>query len=333
MRYGMLPAEPRLKQSMPSCSTCVTTDIDQFRNALRPSDGELTVTGRGHFEAAIVRVTMSRLWMQSAREKLARTWYTEVPADRGSIAFLLAPGMAVQQGVEMSAGDISLKCRGEPVWQRLGHSAQWGSISLSLEDWSEIASVIAGRELLPACRSMLVTPKGPALATLRRAHSATANLAETTPAMIADPEVARGLEQALIQAMVDCIATTSPHDRTVAQRHHTTVMTQFRRLLEEHDGEAVYMPQLCATIGVSGRTLRLCCQEHLGTSPKRYLYLRRMTLVRRVLSAANATGTRVTDVAMRFGFWELGRFSVQYKSLFGESPSATLRQATGGAAS
>jgi len=34
----------------------------------------------------------------------------------------------------------------------------------------------------------------------------------------------------------------------------------------------------------------------------------------------------VTDFAMRFGFCQLGRFAIEYRSLFGETPSATLQR-------
>jgi AraC-like DNA-binding protein len=61
-------------------------------------------------------------------------------------------------------------------------------------------------------------------------------------------------------------------------------------------------------------------------SPKRYLWMRRMNLARRALRSADLEHTTVTEVATEYGFWELGRFSVAYRSLFGEPPSAALRR-------
>jgi len=66
--------------------------------------------------------------------------------------------------------------------------------------------------------------------------------------------------------------------------------------------------------------------EHLGMGPIRFLILRRMHLVRRALLRADPSASSVTRIVTDHGFWELGRFSVAYRALFGESPSETLRR-------
>ena len=106
-------------------------------------------------------------------------------------------------------------------------------------------------------------------------------------------------------------------------------MGRFEELLEADPDRILHIVDVCSAIGVSERTLRLRCIEHLGMSPHRYLQLRRMHQVRQALSIADAKAKTVTAIATDYGFWELGRFSVAYKKLFGESPSATLGRGTG----
>jgi AraC-like DNA-binding protein len=88
----------------------------------------------------------------------------------------------------------------------------------------------------------------------------------------------------------------------------------------------LYLPELATELGVSERTLRQCCHEHFGVGPKRYLMLRRMHLARKALRGATAQVESVTNIATQYGFWELGRFAVNYQHVFGESPSTTLRR-------
>lgn len=92
-----------------------------------------------------------------------------------------------------------------------------------------------------------------------------------------------------------------------------------------HD-QPIRLFDLYPLLGVSDRTLRLYCAQAFGLSPHRYLHLRRMQHVRRVLQSADPATATVTDIALDHGFAELGRFAGQYRVLFGKVPSATLHR-------
>jgi len=113
---------------------------------------------------------------------------------------------------------------------------------------------------------------------------------------------------------------------TTGGRRHDTIVARFEEFLEANPDTPLYLTEICAAIGVAERTLRVACEEHLGMGPIRYLSLRRMHLVRRALLRADPSTATVTRLATDHGFWELGRFSVTYRSLFGETPSETLRR-------
>ena len=91
------------------------------------------------------------------------------------------------------------------------------------------------------------------------------------------------------------------------------------------DGDYLTMTDLASAAGVSERTLRAAFQEYFGMGPVRYLKFRTLNHIRKALKNADAAVTTVTGAATQFGVWELGRFARDYKLLFGELPSETLR--------
>jgi AraC-like DNA-binding protein len=61
-------------------------------------------------------------------------------------------------------------------------------------------------------------------------------------------------------------------------------------------------------------------------APHQYLLRRRIHLARRALVRGDPSVATVTSIATSHGFWELGRFAVLYRAMFGEVPSVTLRR-------
>jgi len=59
-------------------------------------------------------------------------------------------------------------------------------------------------------------------------------------------------------------------------------------------------------------------------SPMKYVKQIRLESAQRALLAADNGSTTVTCVAMDHGFFQLGRFSADYRRAFGELPSVTL---------
>lgn len=85
---------------------------------------------------------------------------------------------------------------------------------------------------------------------------------------------------------------------------------------------------LCAVLSVSERTLRKAFHRIRGIPPCRHLRMLRLSQARRALMDTDSGLSTVTEIATGFGFLELGRFSVEYRRAFGESPSQTLQRAS-----
>ncbi|MEV1295290.1 AraC family transcriptional regulator [Pseudonocardia sp. NPDC049635] len=95
--------------------------------------------------------------------------------------------------------------------------------------------------------------------------------------------------------------------------------------LHEHAGEPFSARALARASGTSVRSMQEAFRRELGTSPLQMLIRIRLAKARAELRAGDPAAVTVADVASRWGFGNLGRFSRRFREEFGELPSDVLR--------
>ncbi|WP_320534944.1 AraC family transcriptional regulator [Robbsia andropogonis] len=96
--------------------------------------------------------------------------------------------------------------------------------------------------------------------------------------------------------------------------------------IRAHLHEPLTIEQLAEFSGVSASTLFAGFRNRHGVSPMVWVRQARLQQVRDELRGKHGEPRSVTDVALKWGFSHLGRFAMEYKRTFGESPSSSLRQ-------
>ena len=124
---------------------------------------------------------------------------------------------------------------------------------------------------------------------------------------------------------VPALPHCSTDGRTPRRLPRRELVARVDAFLRDNIGEPVTVAELSRMAGVSERTLRAAFRDVLGLSPKQYAIGERLRAAREALCAADPDTTTVTDIAMAYGFFELGRFAGRYRHVFGEVPSRTLR--------
>ncbi len=313
---------------MALAATSTFDDPYPYQRAIRAANVEAFVTGQGPFHAELTRIDLGRVWMQRARENLPRVLHYTTNGSRAPIIFLIDPDQLPMRhsGVKVAPGEVIFDGADPEHHNRTDAACHWGAMSLTPDDLVAAGRALVGRELGASSVARLVRPEPTQMSRLLTLHTEAERLAKTQPHMLERAEVTKALEQSFVHAMVGCLSEGSCVEMTSGGRHHVAIMARLEEFVAANQDRPVYLAEICAATGASERTLRTCCQEHLGMGPNHYLWLRRMHLTRRALLQASPAIATVTAIATDHGFWELGRFASEYRALFGETPVATLRR-------
>jgi AraC-like DNA-binding protein len=295
--------------------------------AVQGGQVEILPTARGAFRAELTQIGMNKVWMQ--RFNLAQPLVSTSAAnvDRKVIGFLTDDGSPHLHHCGFELEPHHMLVYGKDVLhQRSQRAVQYATMSVPTEEFPTLCRAIIGREFLEGPNISALSPDPSLMSRLVKLHKGVVRLAHDVPDVLLTPGVLRALENDLIHTLACCLASGAGIEATAGDRRHSSIMRRFEEFLEANSDRAIYLAEICEAVGTAERSLRAACEEHLGMGPIRFLNLRRMHLARVALFRGDVRETSVTRIATDHGFWELGRFSVAYRKLFGETPSETLRR-------
>ncbi|MDN3522919.1 helix-turn-helix domain-containing protein [Halomonas ramblicola] len=133
------------------------------------------------------------------------------------------------------------------------------------------------------------------------------------------------LEEGVELLLSDCSRSPKLDDASYRTRRY--IVDRCQALTKVQPDGPPSMMSLCRQLKISRRTLQYSFQVETGQSPVHYLRALRLNAVRR--SLLQEPGQRIADAAANQGFFHQSYFGREYRRLFWEPPSATLRRALG----
>ncbi|ORW28083.1 hypothetical protein AWB91_02420 [Mycobacterium paraense] len=311
-----------------------TTDIDEATEVLRPAFFPVDITPRGR-ESLHIRVKAERLpllsigYLDLGGEAMMRvtdmpgyqiavtvtghsvtTWpdgHATTVTSPGS-ATVFRPGTDVEHLWSRDCGQLGIKIDPSDLTGELEHLLD-RSISKPVEFARRLDLTDTSSQSWLSLVAVLAREAG------------------NDAGILSHRLAAANLQHLLIQGLL----LTQAHSYTDALREDgrpasAAAVQQSVDLMRSYPQSEWTTAALARATGVSPRALQKAFAKSGELPPMTYLRHLRLHRVRAELADASRTRSRaVTTVASRWGFVHLGRFAQQYRQLFGEAPSQTLR--------
>jgi AraC family ethanolamine operon transcriptional activator len=300
----------------------VFRDFDEFAEAITGVDGRFIPTARSTSEWWTEAVRPGSLSLQQIQIGSPTTFAGDGEFGRYTVGLPMTDPTQIRIDGHFLEEDAFLLLQEDQPFTFTGADVvRWAGVSIPTD------TGLVAPELFQATRSGNGPRTRTALAYLdrlrwvtERAISSNIDFSEPAAIAAAEEEVAICLTHVLERSV-------KVQDRHVGrpQFSRSRVIARTLALIEANEGQPLFVDDLCRATQVSERTLRNIFHEFFGVGPMRLLKVRQLREIRAALLRADPARDTVTRIAARFGIWDFSLFARNYKALFGESPSRTLR--------
>lgn len=133
------------------------------------------------------------------------------------------------------------------------------------------------------------------------------------------------IEVELVDDLLNCLI--SSYENKVKPEFLQQKFNNAIDYIHENLDEIISVSQVSKFINIPERTLRYHFEKKYNLSPKDFIQKLRLNAVKKRLS--NSTEPPIIyKIASEYNFWHMGQFTRDYKNLFGELPSETIKTST-----
>lgn len=307
---------------LPSANTRTLTyyDMDQLSDVVKGASFEIEQLENGNFHADLFSAAFIKGGLDRGRYN--RTTFTKgiFSEEYMTFGFLLdAHEDSRLNGKTFQKHDILLGNENMTVDYYLPPDSTWTSFQFKRDDLYKTNIILPNRE------STIYTLDKKIKSTFARKVS---NIFALVEGMSDNPDTS--LNSDLLYNYVLSLYTYTIDQSTSCvhlKRNESLLLARkIYEYLHEHAAEPVQMIHLTHLTGKSERSIERIFKKHFGISPYNYLKLHRLHLIRHKLMEQNRMDPgNITYIAMDTGFMHMGYFGSEYKKLFHEMPSETLK--------
>ncbi len=152
------------------------------------------------------------------------------------------------------------------------------------------------------------------------------HISATAPAAMASEDVRRQYSR----TMMEILLSAAPHNHSdslaeCANQVAAWHVGRARDYIHEHLAEDISITDIASAVGVTPRTLQSGFRKAFDLTPAEYVRRARVNALHRALLTADETAG-VTNLMMKVGIVNFGRYAQYYREQMGVSPSTTLKQ-------
>ena len=307
----------------------VFRDFDEFTDSLGGMVGRVIPTARSTEAWSIQTAAIGRMLAQSFQVGSAVTFSGDGKRDEVALHIPLTDPIKIRiDGQSLAQNSFLLIRHGLPFTLSTTAATRWAGIVVPSDH------LLVAADFMPSLASLLYDRRTIAgavvgvnhLDNLRLLASRLSGAAEN---VAFDAAALRRIEEQILASASHALqagGTARPRHIGRPSLSRGTAIAKVLELVDASEGARLCIHDLCGAAGVAERTLRNFFHEYFGIAPMRLLKLRQLGAIRAALFAA-ATGEKVNSIATAFGISDFSLFGHNYKALFGESPSHTLRTA------